>query len=116
MNNFSEVNYRPLIEGIDNEIDKLSRHLEENLSPEMNYGQVQSVIESFQIEPEQFLGRIGRAATSFAKKAVKGIKNVAKKIAAPALKLALKPIINFFKTHIKKIIENVLKRRIRTLT
>jgi hypothetical protein len=59
---FFAMQYAPLADNFENQIDRFSAHLEQRLQPNMTFEEAAAAIQSFQVvEPEQFLGKIGKA-------------------------------------------------------
>ena len=77
---FFEVSYRPLVNGVENEIDRLSQHINQNLKSDTNYEDANKLVESFQVEPEQLFGL--DTIINKVKKGVTGVVNVAKDVGA----------------------------------
>ena len=81
-NQFFETEYGPLISGVQNEFEKLSNYVNRNSDPGMNYEDIQSLIDSFEVEPEHLFGGLGKLA--------KAIVNKGKKLIKKGLKVASK--------------------------
>jgi hypothetical protein len=82
---FFAMQYGPLADNFENQIDRFSEHIEQGLQPNMTFEEAAAAIESFQVvEPEQFLGKIGKAFNKVKNIAISVIKkgiDVAKKVA-----------------------------------
>jgi hypothetical protein len=109
---FFEARYGQFANQIETEIDRFSAYLSQNLREDMNYAEAERVIESYQVQPDQFLGRVG----GFLKKVGRGVGKVVKKGIEIAKKVALGPlqiIINKILSKIKPYIRPFLKRVIK---
>jgi hypothetical protein len=109
---FFAMQYAPMADNFENQIDRFSAHLEQHLQPDMTFEEAAAAIESFQVvEPEQFLGKIGKAfnkvkniASSVIKKGI----DVAKKVATAPLQAILSKI----KPLIRPMLKSLLKKGI----
>jgi hypothetical protein len=109
---FFAMNYDPLVNRINSEIERFSSYLSESLHPEMDFETAQEVIDRFQInEPEQFFGKIG----GFIKKVGKAALNATSRVGSFAAKaittpfnLLLKPLLSKIGQFIKPFLKKVL--------
>jgi hypothetical protein len=104
---FFETNYMPLVKGTENQIDRMSQYIVNNFSPETNYEDAKTIIESFQVEPEQLFG-IGKIINKV-KKGLTGVVNTAKSVAAKAGGLVLGPILTKILSYIKPRVASLIK-------
>ena len=91
------MNYDPLVNRINAEIDRFESYLDGYLQPQMDFEAVQEVVDRFQvIEPEELFGKIGKFLKKVGKTALGAIKKVggiATDVLTAPMKLALKPIL-----------------------
>jgi hypothetical protein len=106
---FFELKYRPIVDGVNNEIDRLSKHLEQNLHDGSDYETINRVVDSFHVEQDQLFG-IGSIVNKV-KKTVQGVKNLAKNVVSKVGKLIpFGPILKKILSSIKGKIEHFLKK------
>jgi hypothetical protein len=105
---FFETTYGPLAYKLENEIDRLSAHIQQNIHPGMSYEGAQSAIESFQVEPDQLFGSIGK----FLNKVKKGVSTVLKKGASIA-KAVISGPLQILLSRIKPLIKPMLRKLVK---
>jgi len=118
---FFETEYnKPLIAGVQNEFERLSNYVEQNSHPGMNYEDIQSLIDSFEVEPEYFFGlgklaKLGKSIVNKGIKLAKGGLKLASKVASKVGKTLLvgpllKMITNRLKNSITPLVKSLLEK------
>jgi hypothetical protein len=115
---FFEIEYGSGITEVKNEFDRLTNYVEQNSHPGMNYEEVQSLIDSFEVEPEHFFGKLAKLGKSIVNKGIKlakgGLK-LASKVASKVGKTLLagpllKMITNRLKNSITPLVKSLLEK------
>jgi hypothetical protein len=115
---FFEIEYGSGITEVKNELDRLTNYVEQNSHPGMNYEEVQSLIDSFEVEPEHFFGKLAKLGKSIVNKGIKlakgGLK-LASKVASKVGKTLLagpllKMITNRLKNSITPLVKSLLEK------
>jgi hypothetical protein len=114
---FFRINYSPMVNRINEEIDRFESYLDNYLQPQMDFETVQEIVDRYQVtEPEELFGKIGKFLKKVGKATVGAIKKVggiATDVLTAPMKLALKPILAKIKLLVNPLLRKVLTAGLR---